>query len=168
MSCGRTVDIHPGPKLICILLEYQLSFEQHYVHTYVHMYYSTHLNCISLHIPIIGAPSCPTVTTVRSDDFTNATVSWQQPSNTPVTSTTVIYCPTSSPNCGNSMNCNSPCTISGLDPCMDYSFTVILNNNCGNATGCIENSKNVTSQGQVFIWCAYIQCFSSILHNYKY
>ena len=97
------------------------------------MYYSTHHNYNSLHIPIIGTPSCPIVTTaVRSDDFTNATVSWQQPSNTPGTSTTVTYCFTSSLSCGDSVTCTSPCTIRGLDPCMNYSITVIPNNNCGN------------------------------------
>ena len=53
--------------------------------------------------------------TVAHDDNDAITVTWQQLPNTPpVTSTTVTYCPTSSPNCGNSMNCTSPCTISGL------------------------------------------------------
>ena len=54
----------------------------------------------------------------------------QPPSTPPVTSTTVTYCSTSSPNCGNSMTCTSPCTINGLDPGTEYQFTVIPNNKC--------------------------------------
>ena len=68
----------------------------------------------------------------------------QPPSTPPVTSTTVTYCPTSSPNCGNSMTCTSPCTISGLDPGTEYQFTVIPNNDCGSSTGCTWN--NATAQ----------------------
>ena len=88
---------------------------------------------------ILDPPSCSVnFTYVRIDHFTRTTVTWQQPPNTPpVTSTTVTYCPTSSPNCENSMNCTtSPCTISGLDPCVNYNITLTPTNNCGNATGC--------------------------------
>ena len=87
---------------------------------------------------ILGPPSCSVnFTYFRIDHFTRSTVTWQQHPNTPpVTSTTVTYCPTSSPNCGNSVTCTSQCTISGLDPCVDYNITLTPTNNCGSATGC--------------------------------
>ena len=97
----------------------------------------------------VDIPSCPTsCTRSRNEDFTTVSVSCQQPPNTPpVTSTTVTYCPTSSPNCGNSMNCTtSPCTISGLNVCEDYQLMVVPNNNCGSPTGCTGNS--VMSEGE--------------------
>ena len=73
-------------------------------------------------------------------------ITWLQPNDTaPVTFTTVTYCPTSSQNCGNSTNCTSPCTISGLDPGTEYQFTVIPNNNCGSPTGCPENTTIATT-----------------------
>ena len=51
-------------------------------------------------------------------------ITWLQPNDTtPVSFTTVTYCPTSLQNCGNSTNCTSPCTISGLDPGIEYQFT---------------------------------------------
>ena len=89
----------------------------------------------------VGIPSCPiSGTSVTAFDYDGATVTWQQPPNTPpVTFTTVTYCPTSSPNCGNSVNCTSPCNITGLDSGTEYQFTVIPNNNCGSPTGCTGN-----------------------------
>ena len=85
----------------------------------------------------LGPPSCSAnVTSIRIENFTRTTVTRQQPNTPPVTSTTVTYCPTSSPNCGNSMTCTSPCTISGLDPCVNYRITITPTNNCGSATGC--------------------------------
>ena len=73
-------------------------------------------------------------------------VTWLQSNDShPITSTTVTYCPTSSPNCGNSINCTSPCTIGGLDPGTEYQFTVIPNNNCGSPTGCPENTTIATT-----------------------
>ena len=98
-------------------------------------------------------PPCPTSFSANRDgDFTSATVSYQVDNPPPGTSTTVTYCPTSSSsNCG-SMNCTtSPCTISGLDPCVEYTLTAIPNNNCGNATGCTGNSMVVASQGQSYV-----------------
>ena len=78
---------------------------------------------------------------VACDNNDAIIVTWQQLPNTPpVTSTTVTYCPTSSSNCGDSRNCTSPCTVSGLDPGTEYQFTVILNNNCGSTTGCTGNT----------------------------
>ena len=89
---------------------------------------------------------CPLgVVAVAHDDNDAITVSWEQPPNSPpATSTAITYCPTSSPNCGKSMNCTSPCTFRGLDPDTEYQFTVIPNNNCASHTGCPGSS--VTAQ----------------------
>ena len=82
---------------------------------------------------------------VAHDDNDTITVSWEQPPDSPpVTSTTVTFCPTSSPNCGKSVNCTSPCTFRGLDPDTEYQFTVVPNNNCASRTGCPGSS--VTAQ----------------------
>ena len=79
--------------------------------------HTVYLNCVmvlsilnkSTTFFISGPPSCSAaVTSFRIDNFTRSIVTWQQPPNTPpVTSTTVTYCPTSSPNCGNSVNCTT-------------------------------------------------------------
>ena len=108
----------------------------------VNKFYVITRPCIS----VAGPPSCPTSFSANRDgDFTSATVTYQLATTPPVTSTTVTYCPTSAPNCGNSMTCTtSPCTISGLDPGAEYQFTVIPNNNCGSPTGCTGN--NATAQ----------------------
>ena len=104
---------------------------------------------LHIYLSILDTPSCPTsCTRSRNEDFTTVSVSCQQPPNTPqVTSTTVTYCPTSSSNCGNSLNCTtSPCNISGLNTCEDYQLMVVPNNNCGSPTGCTGNT--VMSEGQ--------------------
>jgi hypothetical protein len=92
----------------------------------------------------VGPPSCPiNITGDFTEDCTSATVTWDQPSGPPVTSTTVVYCPASSLNCGDKVTCTSPCAITGLDPTRDnldqgenYIFQVIPENNCGTTTGC--------------------------------
>ena len=105
----------------------------------------------------IGIPLCPNGVdlaqyTIRNNGC-DVSLTWQQPPNTPpVTSTTVTYCPTSSPNCGNSVNCTtSTCNISGLDSGTEYQFTVIPNNNCGSPNGCTWN--NVTHSEWILCVC---------------
>ena len=71
---------------------------------------------------IPGVPSCHSVMVAYAGADVFA-LAWQQPSSTPpVTSNTVTYCPTSSPNCGNRKNCISPCVVGGLDPFIEYNF----------------------------------------------
>ena len=114
----------------------------------VNVFYVITHNTIMSCISIPELPSCPTSFSANRDD-TSATVTYQIATTRPVTSATVTYCPTSSPNCGISMNCTtSPCTISGLDPCVEYNLSAIPNNNCGSPTGCTGNSMVVASQGQ--------------------
>ena len=99
-------------------------------------------------------PSCSTSFSANRDgDFTSATLTYQLATPPPVTSTTVTYCSTSSPNYGNNTNCSStgPCTISGLDPCVEYNLSAIPTNNCGSPTGCTGNIMVVTSQGQSYV-----------------
>ena len=82
-------------------------------------------------------PLCPTnVNSEFDDECTSVGVTWEQLNPPAVTSTTVAYCPTSSPNCGDSINCTSPGIIHGLTSTEDHSFTVIPSNNCGLTTGC--------------------------------
>ena len=113
----------------------------------------------------IGPPSCPTTVKVMdsSQNSTNPVkcdvmLTWQQPQDPPpVTFTTVTYCPRLSPNCGDSMNCTNPCTISGLNNSADYQFTVFLNNNCGSRTGCTGNMATAKLNSKLcfsilFIW----------------
>ena len=115
----------------------------------VNVFYVITHNTIMLCISIPELPSCPTSFSANRDgDFTSATVTYQLATPPPVTSTTVTYCPTSSPNCGNTMTCTNPCNISGLDPCVEYNLSAILSNNCGSPTGCTGNSMVVSSQGQ--------------------
>jgi hypothetical protein len=76
----------------------------------------------------------------RNDDFTAVNITWSQPTTFPPTSTAVTFCSTSSPDCGNSVTCTSPCTIIGLNPCLNYSVTVTPSNNCGSASSCPENN----------------------------
>ena len=107
------------------------------VHFFVFLY--NNFSLVSL-----AVPSCPS--RVMSDfvsDCTKANVTCQQPPNTPPdTFTTVTYLPT-----GNSTTCTTnPCSISGLDPCVEYNMSAIPTNNCGNATGC--STMVVASQGQ--------------------
>ena len=116
----------------------------------VHPTLLSDLNMSQYFVPV-DVPSCPTGVQVKNVDSADCLVSltWQQPPNTPpVTSTTVIYCPTSSPNCGNSVSCTSPCNISRLDPGTEYHFTVIPNNNCGSPTGCTGNKATVGTFGK--------------------
>ena len=106
---------------------------------------------VSPYFAPVDMPSCPTDVQVENVDSMNCFVSltWEQPPNTPpVTSTTVTYCPTSSPNCGDSATCTSPCNISGLYPGTEYQFTVIPNNNCGSPTGCTGNISTVITLGK--------------------
>ena len=126
--------------------------------THAHTHTQTHTHTqpvyifLSLYVHNIDMPSCPNGLKVENVDSINCFVllTWQRRPNTPpVTSTTVTYCPTSSPNCGNSMNCTtSPCIISGLDPGTEYQFTVIPNNNCGSPTGCTGNMATVRTLGE--------------------
>ena len=116
---------------------------------YIYTLYMYRVSFVHIHyLFTVDTPSCPTsCARSRNEDFTTVSVSCQQPPNTPpVTSTTVTYCPTSSPNCGNSVTCTSPCTISGFNACEDYQLTVVPNNKCGSTTGCTGNS--VMSEGQ--------------------
>ena len=96
---------------------------------------------------IPGVPSCHSVMVVYvgADVFA---LTWQQLPDTPVTSTTVTYCPTSSPNCGNSTDCTSPCVIGGLDPLIEYNFTVIQSNSCGSAAGCTGTNSTAETPSE--------------------
>ena len=96
---------------------------------------------------LVEPPSCPKNVSVRNADLDIYVVTWQQSNSQTVTFTTVIYCPKSSPNCGNSVNCTSTsCSISGLDPGTEYQFTIIPNNECGTPPECDENKVNLTTE----------------------
>ena len=130
--------------------------------------------CNFICLPTLDVPSCSSdvqASNILASNLCSVSLTWQQPPNTPpVTSTTVTYCPTSSPNCGNSVTCTSPCSISGLDNGTEYQFTVIPNNNCGSPTGCTGNTATVTTLGKklhiftgnvlvsrsVLIYCVYM------------
>ena len=127
---------------------------------------------ISFSSILTGIPSCPTceVAQLWRDDPTTCTVTWAQPSTVPVTSTTVTYCPTSSPNCGIRVPCTSPCSIGGLDPYMEYLFTVTSNNSCGSSVGCRSNTVRLTTNltGEPADYdsgiAQYRRCFCSACH----
>ena len=109
-------------------------------------------NIIQFCLPPLDIPLCASdvqATNILASNLCSVSLTWQHPPNSPpFTSTTVTYCPTSSPNCGNSMTCTSPCTISGLDNGTEYQFTVIPNNNCGSPTGCTGNMSTVMTRGE--------------------
>ena len=76
---------------------------------------------------------------VSLNDNDAVRVSWEQPPNSPsVTYTTVTYC-TAAQSCENRTCTSNPCIIEGLSPGIEYSFTVIPNNNRGSAVGCTGN-----------------------------
>ena len=76
------------------------------------------------------------------------------------------------------MTCTSPCTISGLDPGTEYQFTVIPNNNCGNATRCTGNATTTVQAGEhqvtssfvetLVITCNYYCVMAKIQISYTY
>ena len=55
------------------------------------------------------------------------------------------------------MNCpaSGTCTISGLDPCVEYNLSAIPTSSCGRPTGCTGNSMVVASQGQLYDIASY-------------
>ena len=130
---------------------------------------------------IPGVPSCHSVMVAYAGADVFA-LTWQQPPNTPpVTSTTVTYCPTSSPNCTNRTDCTSPCVIGGLDPIIEYNFTVIQSNNCGSATGCTGTNSTAETASEYVLhnmlmpvvvswrlivclhkYCTYIRMYSTL------
>ena len=111
--------------------------------------------CDFICLPPLGVPSCPNgvqATNVYDSNFCSVSLTWEQPPNsTLVTSTTVTYCPTSSPNYGNSMTCTSPCTITGLHNGTEYQFTVIPINISGSPNGYTGNTANVTTLGEFVV-----------------
>ena len=50
-----------------------------------------------------------------------------------------------------------PCTISGLDPCVNYNITITPTNNCGSATGC--TGSMVAAKGyNLGVYAVYFHC----------
>ena len=132
-------------RIIICVCTLTVNSEGYYVYVYYVYSICVHVIIASCKHFCIGIPSCPTHVNFDESSLRNngcrVSLTWQQPPNTlPVTLTTVTYCPTSSSNCGNSMTCTSPCTISGLLNNTEYQFTVIPNNNCGSPTGCTGNT----------------------------
>ena len=44
--------------------------------------------------------------------------------------------------------CTSPCVIGGLDPLIEYNFTVIQSNSCGSAAGCTGTNSTAETPSE--------------------
>ena len=57
------------------------------------------------------------------------------------------------------MTCTtSPCTISGLDPCVEYTLSAIPTNNCGSPTGCTGSMVATKGYNQSVLYCIIPLC----------